>query len=118
MKAGRTDVGAKAAASHTGGLAKEDLTTDLLFEKAGILSFTDEGELCEAAACVASQPIPKGNRVGIITNTGGPAVIGDGLLVRGGLVIPPLSARAERILKGALYPEASIHNRWTCSPPP
>ena len=56
MKAGRTEQGAKAAASHTGGQAKEDLATDLIFEKTGILSFRDEGELCQAAIAFASQP--------------------------------------------------------------
>ena len=61
-----------------GGLAKEDLATDLIFKKAGILNFMDEGELITAAAAFASQPIPEGNRVGIITNTGGPAVIATG----------------------------------------
>ena len=72
MKAGRTREGAKAAASHTGGLAKEDIATDLIFKKAGILGFRDEGELIQAAVAFATQPIPAGNRVGIITNTGGP----------------------------------------------
>ena len=110
MNAGRTAEGAKAAASHTGGLAKQDIATDLIFEKAGILSFRDEGELCQAAAAFASQPIPRGNRVGIITNTGGPAVIATDVLVGGGLKIPPLSERAVEILKGKLYPEASIGN--------
>ncbi|OPY67708.1 MAG: succinyl-CoA synthetase subunit alpha [Syntrophorhabdus sp. PtaU1.Bin002] len=110
MKAGRTAEGAKAAASHTGGLAKEDIATDLIFEKAGILSFRDEAELCQAAATFASQPIPRGNRVGIITNTGGPAVIATDVLVAGGLTIPPLSKNAAEILKEKLFAEASINN--------
>jgi acyl-CoA synthetase (NDP forming) len=110
MKAGRTREGAKAAASHTGGLAKEDLATDLIFKKAGILDFRDEGELITAAAAFASQPIPRGNRVGIITNTGGPAVIATDVLVAAGLALPPLSAKTEAYLKERLYPEASIHN--------
>ena len=110
MKAGRTAEGAKAAASHTGGLAKEDIATDLIFEKAGILSFRDEGELIQAAGAFASQPIPKGNRVGIITNTGGPAVIATDVMVGAGLELPPLSAATEAFLKERLYPEASVHN--------
>jgi len=110
MKAGRTKEGAKAAASHTGGLAKEDIATDLIFKKAGVLSFVDEGELIQAAAAFATQPIPKGNRVGLITNTGGPAVIATDILVDAGLEIPPLSERAKNILKEILYPEASIGN--------
>ena len=110
MKAGRTEEGAKAAASHTGGLAKEDIATDLIFKKAGVLTFADEGELIQAAAAFATQPIPKGNRVGLITNTGGPAVIATDILVGAGLEIPPLSKKTEEFLKGKLYPEASVNN--------
>jgi acyl-CoA synthetase (NDP forming) len=110
MKAGRTKEGARAAASHTGGLAEVDLATDLIFERAGILSFRDEGELCQAAMAFASQPIPKGNRVGMITNTGGPAVIAIDVLVAAGLKAPPLSEGASEVLHQKLLPEASIGN--------
>ena len=110
MKAGRTMEGAKAAASHTGGLAKEDLATDLIFKKAGVLTFMDEGELIQAAAAFATQPIPAGNRIGIITNTGGPAVIATDILVGAGCTLPPLSEMTEKILKENLYPEASVNN--------
>ena len=110
MKAGRTEEGAKAAASHTGGLAEVDMATDLILEKAGILSFRDEGELCQAAMAFSSQPIPLGNRVGMITNTGGPAVIGTDVLVDAGLEIPALSDWAQGVLKEKLFPEATIGN--------
>jgi acyl-CoA synthetase (NDP forming) len=110
MKAGRTREGAKAAASHTGGLAKEDIATDLIFKKAGVLSFRDEGHLIQAAAAFGSQPIPGGNRVGIITNTGGPAVIATDVLVGSGCTLPPLSEKTRALLKEKLYPEASIGN--------
>jgi acyl-CoA synthetase (NDP forming) len=110
MKAGRTMEGAQAAASHTGGLAKEDVATDAIFDKTGVLSFRDEGELCQAAIAFSSQPIPRGNRVGMITNTGGPAVIATDVFVNGGLEIPALSERAEAILTEKLYPEATIGN--------
>jgi acyl-CoA synthetase (NDP forming) len=85
MKAGRTREGAKAAASHTGGLI-------------------------QAAAAFATQPIPKGNRVGIITNTGGPAVIATDVLVGAGCTLPPLSEATHARLKAKLYPEASVGN--------
>jgi acyl-CoA synthetase (NDP forming) len=110
MKAGRTQEGAKAAASHTGGLAKEDIATDLIFKKAGVLSFRDEGHLIQAAAAFATQPIPRGNRVGIITNTGGPAVIATDVLVAAGCTLPPLSEPTRALLKEKLYPEAAIGN--------
>jgi acetate---CoA ligase (ADP-forming) len=110
MKAGRTKEGAKAAASHTGGLAEEDIATDLIFKKAGVLSFRDEGELIQAAVAFATQPIPEGNRVGLITNTGGPAVIATDILVGAGLEEPPLSEKTAAYLKERLYPEASVAN--------
>lgn len=110
MKAGRTAEGAKAAASHTGSLASVDIATELIFEKTGILPFHNEEEMCQVAMTFATQPIPKGNRVGIITNTGGPAVIATDELVSAGLILSPLSERAKNILKETMLPEAAIGN--------
>jgi acetyltransferase len=110
MKAGRTEQGAKAATSHTGSLAGVDIATELIFEKTGILSFTDEGEMARAAMAFATQPIPKGNRVGIITNTGGPAVIATDVLVDWGLDVPKLSKESIARLKETQLPEAALEN--------
>lgn len=110
MKAGRTEEGARAASSHTGGIADQGIVTDVLFEKAGIISFRDEIELCQAAAAFSTQPIPAGNRVGVITNTGGPAVIATDALVAGGLRIPPLSKKTTATLRTVLFQEASVDN--------
>ena len=110
MKAGRTEEGAKAAASHTGSLAGVDISTELIFEKTGILPFNNEQELCQAAMAFATQPIPKGNRVGIITNTGGPAVIATDELISSGLQLPALSEKAKSILLTTMLPEATIGN--------
>ncbi len=110
MRGGRTEEGAKAATSHTGGLAGIGLSTELIFNKTGILTFRDEEEMCQAAIAFANQPIPKGNRVGLITDTGGPAIIATDELVDLGLEIPPLSEIAKSSLKEKLYPEASVQN--------
>jgi len=110
MKTGRTKEGAKAVSSHTGGLAKVDIATELIFKKCGIVTFRDQEELCQAAVAFASQPFPKGKRVGVITNTGGPAIIATDELVEAGLEIPPLSNNAKKILKEKLYSAASINN--------
>lgn len=110
MKAGRTEAGAKAAASHTGSLAGVDISTELIFEKAGVVAFENEEELCQVAMAFATQPIPKGNRVGVITNTGGPAVIATDELVNCGMVLPLLSERAKTVLQGTMLPEATIGN--------
>ena len=110
MRGGRTAEGAKAATSHTGGLAGIGLSTELIFEKTGILTFRDEEEMCQAAVAFATQPIPKGKRVGLITDTGGPAIIATDELVDLGLEIPPLSDQAKNSLKDKLFPEASVQN--------
>ena len=110
MRAGRTKEGAKAAQSHTGGLVGVGLSTELIFKKTGILTFRDQEEMCQAAMAFAYQPVPRGNRVGLITDTGGPAIIATDALIDGGMKIPPLSDKAKKVLTEQLYPEASVHN--------
>ncbi len=110
MKVGRTAEGARAVSSHTGGMMKQDTTIELVFDKAGIVSFRNIEELCQSAIGFASQPVPAGNRVGMIANTGGPAIIATDELIEGGMVMPPLSKKTEMILREKLYPEASINN--------
>ncbi len=110
MKTGRTAEGAKAVASHTGGLMEKDISTELIFEKAGVVTFRDEEELVQAAYAFSTQAAPKGNRVGIITNTGGPAIIATDELIDAGLEIPPLSEKSETFLKEKLYAAASVNN--------
>ena len=110
MKAGRTEQGAKAASSHTGSLAGVDIATELIFEKTGILSFQNEEEMVRAAKAFATQPVPAGNRVGIITNTGGPAVIATDVLVAAGLEVPRLSEKSIARLKETQLPQAALEN--------
>lgn len=110
MKAGRTEEGAKAASSHTGSLAGVDIATELMFEKIGVLPFRDEGEMVRAAMAFSSQPIPRGNRVGIITNTGGPAVIATDVLVDFGIEVPKLSEASIDRLRQTQFPEAALEN--------
>ncbi len=109
ISAGRTEKGAAASKSHTGGLAG-GITMELIFQKAGILSFSNLEEICHAAVAFSSQPIPKGKNVGMITNTGGPAIIATDELVSGGMSLPPLSKTAIRNLKVTMLDAASINN--------
>ena len=110
MKSGRTDEGAKAVCSHTGMLMQQHVITNLIFEKSGVISFTSHEDLCQAAIGFASQPVPKGKGVGIITNTGGPAIIATDELIEGGLEIPQLSEKTRESLTPLLHPAASVNN--------
>jgi acetyltransferase len=109
ITAGRTDKGAEASRSHIGGLAG-NISMELIYQKAGILTFSSQEDLCHAAVALSSQPIPRGNKVGIITNTGGPSVIAIDELVSCGLEIPPLSKKAAKTLKGTMLESASVRN--------
>jgi len=71
VKSGRTLAGARAASSHTGALAGLDMAADALFEQTGILRVDTVEGLFEVAQAFATQPIPKGDRVAILTDAGG-----------------------------------------------
>lgn len=75
IKAGRSSAAAQAAASHTGSLAGSDEVFDAALERAGVLRVDSIGELFGMASVLARQPLPKGPRLTIITNAGGPAVL-------------------------------------------
>ncbi|MBI5778740.1 MAG: acetate--CoA ligase family protein [Planctomycetes bacterium] len=110
MKTGRTAMGARAVASHTGSLMKADTAIEAVFKKCGIISFTNQEDICQAAIAFASQPVPLGPRVGIITNTGGPAIIATDECIEGGLTIADISEDTKKHLKANLFPEASVNN--------
>ena len=75
IKSGRTEAGAKAAASHTGSIAGSDIAYDAAFEQAGIYRVATLEGLFDCARALGYQPIPKGDRVAILTNSGGPGVL-------------------------------------------
>ena len=110
MKTGRTALGARAVSSHTGGMIRQDTTTEIIFEKAGIVSMSHEEEICQAAVALASQPPARGNRIGIVTNTGGPGIIVTDEVMEGGCELPDLEHERQKALKAKLFPEASVSN--------
>ncbi|HSO54800.1 MAG TPA: GNAT family N-acetyltransferase, partial [Actinomycetes bacterium] len=76
VKSGRSAAGARASWSHTGALlAASDMTVDALFQQAGVIRTDTLAELFDVAALLANQPRPRGRRVGIVTNAGGPGVL-------------------------------------------
>jgi acetyltransferase len=75
VKAGRSQAGAQAAASHTGAMAGEDDVYDAAFKRAGIIRVRTIRQLFNCAESLAKQPRPRGSRLGIVTNAGGLGVI-------------------------------------------
>src|SRR5262249_32184553 len=74
IKAGRTEAAARAAASHTGSLTGSDEVLQAAFRRAGVLRVDTVGELFDMAEVLAKQPRPRGPRLAILTNAGGPGV--------------------------------------------
>lgn len=110
LKAGRTPLGAKAASSHTGSLAGSDRVYDAIFSQCGVLRGETLEELFDYVKAFSSQPLPKGENVAIITNSGGPGILATDSCIRHGLNIAPLSRNTVKTLKTILPPQASLNN--------
>ncbi len=110
LKSGSTPEGARAVSSHTGGLMAQDTTSDVLFDKCGVLRFASLAELCEAAAAFNGQPVPRGNRIGMVTNAGSPAIIVTDEAVKAGLKVPDLAPESKAFLADKLQSIASVAN--------
>ena len=111
VKSGRSAAGARAAASHTAALlSASDATVDALFRHAGVIRAGTVGELFDVAELVAGQPLPAGNRVGIVTNAGGPGIACADACEAAGLRVVPVSAETRGRLSQHLPPEAATAN--------
>ena len=108
VHAGRSAPGQRAAASHTAAAAAPLITRQALFEQAGIIATTSFGELLEAAVLLASQPVPAGSRVCVISNAGGAGVLAADACVEAGLAVATPSHRAQARLAALLPPGASL----------
>lgn len=105
IKPVRTEEAAKAAVSHTGALAESDEALGAAFSRVGVLRVDTVDELFYMAEVLSKQPVPKGPRLTIITNAGGPGVLATDTLIRGGGELASLSPDTAQALNAAL-PEA------------
>jgi len=111
VKSGRSAAGARATSSHTGALlAASDVTVDALFRQSGVIRTDTLAELFDVASLLANQPLPRGQRVGIITNAGGPAILCADACEARGLEVPLLSDTSQEKLRAFLLPGASASN--------
>ncbi|MFH0947298.1 MAG: acetate--CoA ligase family protein [Planctomycetota bacterium] len=110
VKSGRSMAGALAASSHTGSLAGADVAADALLKDCGVQRVNSVEEFFDVALALSKLPLPKGRRVAVLTNAGGPAILATDALVASGLEMAPLTERTRNALKKRLVPEASVRN--------
>ena len=110
VKAGRSASGARAAASHTGALAASDTVVDELFRHSGVIRTDTLEEMFDVVALLANQPLPKGNRVAIVTNAGGPGILAADACEANGLTLARLSDGTTAKLRDILPSSASVAN--------
>src|SRR6266705_3445778 len=110
VKAGVSPEGAKAASSHTGALAGSDEAYNAILKQSGVIRVESIIDLFDYALAFAKQPPPRGNRVAIITNGGGPGTMATDASVRYGLQISQFSEVTKAKLRAGLPKEASVNN--------
>jgi acetate---CoA ligase (ADP-forming) len=113
VKSGRTAAGARAASSHTGALVAGqglDVGTDALLEQSGAVRVNTVEELFDLALAFSKNPLPRGNRLGILTNAGGPAIMATDTAIAHGLRMANFSEQTCQELRRLVPPEASIQN--------
>ena len=102
IKAGRTDAAAKAAASHTGSLSGSDDVLDAAFRRCGVLRVDRISDLFYISEILAKQPRPRGPRLTILSNAGGPAVLATDALIAEGGQLAELAPQTMEALNGVL----------------
>jgi acetyltransferase len=110
LKSGVSEAGARAASSHTGALAGSDVAVETTFNQMGILRAHSLSELFNIAIALSSQPIPKGDSVGVVTNAGGPGVLTADAIETRGLKMASLLPETITKLRNNLPEEAAVNN--------
>jgi acetyl coenzyme A synthetase (ADP forming)-like protein len=110
VKSGRSPAGVRAATSHTAAMASPDAAVDALFRQTGVIRVDTLDELFDMALVLGSQPIPRGHRVAIVGNSGGPGILATDACVGAGLEVPELSADTQVALRAIVDPNAAVSN--------
>ncbi len=110
IKAGKSAAGASAASSHTGSLAGADLAADALLKQSGVIRVHSVPEMFEVAQAFANCPVPKGKRVAIMTNAGGPGIMATDAICENGLEISQLADSTRDYMRSYLAAAASVKN--------
>jgi acetyl coenzyme A synthetase (ADP forming)-like protein len=117
VKSARTAAGERAASSHTGALATADTVVDAFLNQGGVIRVNTIEEMFDLAKAFDRATLPEGNRLGILTNAGGPAILAVDEAQRCGLTIPELSKETQEKLREFAPPEAALGNPVDLLPP-
>ncbi|WP_424356050.1 acetate--CoA ligase family protein [Methanobacterium sp. MBAC-LM] len=110
IKSGRTSKGSEAVSSHTGTIAGSDSAYEAAFSQCGIIRVNSLDEMMDYSSALAFSPLPKGNRIVIITNAGGPAIMTTDVAIKNNLEIAELTCETKQKLKDGLPATASVKN--------
>jgi acetyltransferase len=110
LKAGTSEAGVRAASSHTGSLAGADIAYGAAFRRAGVIRADSFEAIIDYATALGTQPLPRGNRVAVITNAGGPGIMAADALEHAGMKVASLAYFTATALKGKLPAAASVGN--------
>jgi len=110
LKGGRTSSGIKAASSHTGALGSSDKVVDALMKQFGIIRADDLNDMFNTAKGFEDFSMPMGNRVAVVTNAGGPAILTVDTLERNGLSLAELTTETKSKLREIVHPPGSVNN--------
>ncbi len=110
LKSGKSAGGMKAASSHTGALSSKDKVVKALLKQFGIIRVRDVNEMFNTSKGFENFPLPKGNKVAVVTNAGGPAILTVDALENEGLTLAALAGSTKSKLREIVIPEGSVEN--------
>jgi acetyltransferase len=110
LKAGRTKGGIKAASSHTGALGSSDKVVDSVLRQFNVVRADDLNELFNTAKGFEYFRKPEGNKVAVVTNAGGPAILAVDAIEKNGLTLAELNDETKNKLREIVHPEGSVNN--------
>ncbi|MCF0253435.1 MAG: acetate--CoA ligase family protein [Duodenibacillus sp.] len=110
LKSGRSAAGASAASSHTGSLAGSDAAADALLRQSGVIREFSLKNLFATAKVFANCPLPKGDRIAIVTNSGGPGIMATDAICERGMQMAKISDETKAKLRSFLPAAASVKN--------
>ena len=110
LKGGRTTGGMRAASSHTGALGSSDKVVDSILKQFNLIRTNDLNELFNTAKGFENFPLPAGNRIAVITNAGGPAILAVDSIEKNGLKLAVLCEETKNKLREIVHPEGSVNN--------